>query len=207
MSLSPGIRVLAGWFQAMSTRTAGFAVVNLAELRPSIQVSYLIMMYISVFPVTMSVRRTNVFEERSLGIWGHSNANADKPQSYVGSHLRRQLGFDLWYTFSGLFIIAIADGKRLEDTQEDVSPACLENGGFLPQVYESDDSRHLLHSHSSSKSCLRTVRLVCHSGTLGHDFAIWRVYCRQQAGNHRYAGERSSSRTSVQVGSRHVVTG
>ncbi|KAG4444471.1 hypothetical protein IFR05_000062 [Cadophora sp. M221] len=119
MSLSPGIRVLAGWFQATSTRTAGFAVVNLAELRPAIQVSYLIMMYVSVFPVAMSVRRTNVFEERSLGIWGRSNTNADTPPSYVGAHLRRQLSFDMWYIFLGLFIIAIAEGKRLEDTQED----------------------------------------------------------------------------------------
>ncbi|KAH7336336.1 cation transport protein-domain-containing protein [Rhexocercosporidium sp. MPI-PUGE-AT-0058] len=119
MSLSPGIRVLAGWFQATSTRTAGFAVVNLAELRPAIQVSYLIMMYISVFPVAMSVRRTNVFEERSLGIWGRSNTNSDTPPSYVGAHLRRQLSFDMWYIFLGLFIIAIAEGKRLEDTQED----------------------------------------------------------------------------------------
>ncbi|KAK0110626.1 low affinity potassium transporter [Cadophora gregata f. sp. sojae] len=119
MSLSPGIRVLAGWFQATSTRTAGFAVVNLADLRPAIQVSYLIMMYVSVFPVAMSVRRTNVFEERSLGIWGRSNTNSDTPPSYVGAHLRRQLSFDMWYIFLGLFIIAVAEGKRLEDTSED----------------------------------------------------------------------------------------
>ncbi|PVH88767.1 hypothetical protein DL98DRAFT_555735 [Cadophora sp. DSE1049] len=119
MSLSPGVRVLAGWFQATSTRTAGFAVVNLADLRPAIQVSYLIMMYVSVFPVAMSVRRTNVFEERSLGIWGRSNTNSDTPPSYVGAHLRRQLSFDMWYIFLGLFIIAIAEGQRLEDTAED----------------------------------------------------------------------------------------
>ena len=43
-SLSPGFRVLNGWFQAASTRTAGFASVNLANLHPAIQVSYLIMM-------------------------------------------------------------------------------------------------------------------------------------------------------------------
>jgi hypothetical protein len=34
----PGIRVLDGFFQAVSTRTAGFGVVNLSELHPSIQV-------------------------------------------------------------------------------------------------------------------------------------------------------------------------
>ncbi|CZS92547.1 uncharacterized protein RAG0_03156 [Rhynchosporium agropyri] len=121
MSLSPGTRILAGWFQATSTRTAGFSVVNIAELRPAIQVSYMIMMYISAFPVAMSVRRTNVFEERSLGIWGRGkhNHDADSPTSYVGAHLRRQLSSDMWYIFLGLFIIAIAEGKHLENTQED----------------------------------------------------------------------------------------
>jgi hypothetical protein len=97
--LSPNIRVLDGWFQAASTRTAGFSVVNLALLHPGIQVSYLIMMYISIFPVAISVRRTNVYEEKSLGIWATSAEEAadEGETSYVGSHIRRQLSFDLWF--------------------------------------------------------------------------------------------------------------
>lgn len=115
-SLPAGIRVLDGWFQAVSTRTAGFNVVNLAMLHPAVQVSYLIMMYISVFPVAISVRRTNVYEERSLGIWGHEQDDEEgKQQSYVGAHLRRQLSFDLWFIFLGLFIIAIVEGGPLMD--------------------------------------------------------------------------------------------
>ena len=112
--------MLNGLFQAASTRTAGFASVNLANLHPGIQVSYLIMMYISVFPIAISVRRTNVYEEKSLGIYGSSKEEADddKEPSYVGAHLRRQLSFDLWYIFLGLFIIAIAEGKRLSNTNE-----------------------------------------------------------------------------------------
>jgi len=112
--------VLNGLFQATSTRTAGFSSVNLAELHPGIQVSYLIMMYISVFPIAISVRRTNVYEEKSLGIYGTAaEAEADeKEPSYVSAHLRRQLGFDLWYVFLGLFIIAIAEGNRLANTNE-----------------------------------------------------------------------------------------
>lgn len=113
--LTGGFRVLNGWFQAASTRTAGFACVNLAELHPAIQVSYLIMMYISVFPIAISVRRTNVYEEKSLGIWGDEEED-EEGRSYVGQHLRRQLSFDLWYIFLGFFIIAIAEGRRLEDT-------------------------------------------------------------------------------------------
>lgn len=112
--------MLNGLFQAASTRTAGFASVNLANLHPGIQVSYLIMMYISVFPIAISVRRTNVYEEKSLGIYGSSKEDADdeKEPSYVGAHLRRQLSFDLWYIFLGLFIIAIAEGARLANTNE-----------------------------------------------------------------------------------------
>ncbi|KAL8812033.1 MAG: hypothetical protein Q9200_001332 [Gallowayella weberi] len=115
-----GYRILNGIFQASSTRTAGFATVNLANLHPGIQVSYMVMMYISVFPIAISVRRTNVYEEKSLGIYtdgGENDDNANEP-SYVGAHLRRQLSFDLWYIFLGLFIIAIAEGQHIQNTNE-----------------------------------------------------------------------------------------
>lgn len=119
-SLSPGIRVLDGLFQAASTRTAGFGVVSVADLHPAIQVSYMIMMYISVFPIAISMRRTNVYEERSLGIYagGEDEDEPQTPPSYIGFHLRRQLSFDLWYVFLGLFIIAIVEGNRLQSEDE-----------------------------------------------------------------------------------------
>ena len=117
---SPGFRVLNGLFQASSTRTAGFSTTNLAELHPGIQVSYMVMMYISVFPIAISVRRTNVYEEKSLGIYSSANQETedDNEPSYVGAHLRRQLSFDLWYIFLGLFIIAIAEGDHIQNTNE-----------------------------------------------------------------------------------------
>jgi potassium uptake Trk family protein len=118
--LSPGVRFLDGLFQASSTRTAGFAVVNLAELHPAIQVSYLIMMYISAFPIAISMRRTNVYEEKSLGIYASKEdfAADEKEPSYVGAHIRKQLQFDLWYVFLGLFIIAIVEGHRLQNANQ-----------------------------------------------------------------------------------------
>ncbi|KAL8991172.1 MAG: hypothetical protein Q9177_000347 [Variospora cf. flavescens] len=115
-----GYRILNGLFQASSTRTAGFAIVNLAELHPGIQVSYMIMMYISVFPIAISIRRTNVYEEKSLGIYSSGNdetEDASEP-SYIGAHLRRQLSFDLWFIFLGLFIIGIAESAHLRNTNE-----------------------------------------------------------------------------------------
>jgi hypothetical protein len=76
----------------------------------------MIMMYISVLPIAISVRRTNVYEERSLGIYGSQDEDKEDEgePSYVGAHLRRQLSFDLWYIFLGFFIVAIAEGPRLQ---------------------------------------------------------------------------------------------
>lgn len=116
-SLPPGFRFLAGLFQAAATRTAGFAVVNIAELHPAIQVSYLVMMYISIFPIAMSMRQTNVYEEKSLGVWADGD-DSEEHSSYLGHHLRRQLSFDLWFVFLGFFLIAIIEGARLENTNE-----------------------------------------------------------------------------------------
>ncbi|KAK4502060.1 hypothetical protein PRZ48_007871 [Zasmidium cellare] len=113
-----GIQVLNGWFQATSTRTAGFASVTLSELHAAIQVSYMVMMYISVFPIAISVRRTNVYEEKSLGIFGGEEDGGEESQSYVSQHLRRQLSFDLWYIFLGLFIICIVEGDRIANTNQ-----------------------------------------------------------------------------------------
>ena len=80
----------------------------------------MIMMYISVFPIAISMRRTNVYEEKSLGIYGSGSQDSEdeKEPSYVGAHLRRQLSFDLWYIFLGLFVIAIAEGKHIANTNE-----------------------------------------------------------------------------------------
>lgn len=110
--------MVVGFFQAASTRTAGFSAVSLTELHPAMPVLYMIMMYISVFPIAISIRRTNVYEEKSLGVYHDRNVedDADAPAlNYVGSHLRRQLSFDLWYVFLGFFILTISEGGKIQD--------------------------------------------------------------------------------------------
>src|SRR5690606_34115936 len=76
---------------------------------------------ISVFPIAISVRRTNVYEERSLGIYStdpeDEDVDATKEPSYIGAHLRKQLSFDLWYIVLGVFIICIAEGGKLADVE------------------------------------------------------------------------------------------
>ncbi|CAK9436979.1 uncharacterized protein LODBEIA_P14660 [Lodderomyces beijingensis] len=115
-----GYRVLNGLFQAFCTRTSGFAIMDLSQLHAATLVSYLIMMYISVLPIAISVRRTNVYEEQSLGVYapdeGKKEADEKAPSNYVGAHLRNQLSYDLWYIFLGLFVICIAEGKKLQQS-------------------------------------------------------------------------------------------
>ncbi len=73
-SLPRGVRVLDGLFQALAVRNGGFYVVSIPNLRIGLLILYVIMMYISVYPVVITMRNSNVYEERSLGIY------ADDPQ-------------------------------------------------------------------------------------------------------------------------------
>ncbi|TPX23837.1 low affinity potassium transporter [Coccidioides immitis] len=115
-SIPGGLRFVDALFQAAATRTAGLSIISLSELHPGVQVSYMIMMYISIYPIAISLRKTNVYEEKSLGIYYGDEEDeliSDKHPSYVVAHLRRQLGFDIWYIFLGLFIISIVEGSRV----------------------------------------------------------------------------------------------
>lgn len=48
-----GIRVIISLLQASAVRSAGFQAIAIATLAPAAQVLYLIMMYISVYPIAM----------------------------------------------------------------------------------------------------------------------------------------------------------
>lgn len=41
---------------------AGFSVVSLADLNPGAQLVYIIAMYISVYPVAISMRNSNIYQ-------------------------------------------------------------------------------------------------------------------------------------------------
>jgi len=81
-------------------------------------------MYISVYPVAMSIRRTNVYEENSLGIY---TSEEEEDTSFLGissilyakiaTHIGRQLSFDLWYVFLGVFIICIVESAQIQNAE------------------------------------------------------------------------------------------
>ncbi|KAJ5119030.1 hypothetical protein N7476_011384 [Penicillium atrosanguineum] len=116
-NLPAGPRVLAAIFQAASTRHTGTAIFNLADVNPAVQFSLVVMMYIAVFPIAISVRASNVYEEKTLGVYT-SEAAADEKDgsSYIITHIQNQLSFDLWYIFLGCFCICIAESGKIADT-------------------------------------------------------------------------------------------
>lgn len=76
--LPTNLRVIDGLFQAFAVRSGGFYVVPIVSVRVSLQVLYVVMMYISVYPVVITMRNSNVYEERSLGIYA-DDPEEDRP--------------------------------------------------------------------------------------------------------------------------------
>lgn len=72
-----GPRIVDGLFQAIAVRSGGFYIVPISQVYIGLQILYVIMMYISVYPVVITMRHSNVYEERSLGIY------ADDPEPYL----------------------------------------------------------------------------------------------------------------------------
>ncbi|KAL1410029.1 hypothetical protein Q8F55_004031 [Vanrija albida] len=118
-----GTRLAAGLFQSAAVRAAGFAIVPLNALAPAVKVLYVIMMYISVYPIAMSVRATNVYEERSLGLFEGEEEEEEPEENdeegahavakYLGWHARRQLAFDMWWIVLALWLICIIERHAL----------------------------------------------------------------------------------------------
>lgn len=113
-------RLLDGLFQAFAVRSSGFAVVSISSLAVGLQALYLMMMYISAFPVAITMRNSNVYEERSLGIYAEdvrflnsdSKNTTNKPLRikhnrlyFLREQLQRQLGHDLWFLVVGMILI------------------------------------------------------------------------------------------------------
>ncbi|KAH8896235.1 TrkH-domain-containing protein [Thozetella sp. PMI_491] len=102
--IPPGPRVVDGLFQALSVRSGGFYVIPIPSLYIGLQVLYVIMMYISVYPVVITMRHSNVYEERSLGIYSDDatpdpdddespQRPVERRQTVLGKALKRALTF------------------------------------------------------------------------------------------------------------------
>ena len=86
ISIPPGNRTISGLFQALGVRTAGMYIINMSEIAPALLVLYTGAMYISGLPIIISIRSTNVYEERSLGVQKPEQADDQNESegSYIG---------------------------------------------------------------------------------------------------------------------------
>ncbi|KAE8228750.1 hypothetical protein CF326_g6307 [Tilletia indica] len=122
-ALPVGQRILDGLFQAVAVRTAGFQVVGLLGLAPAVLVLFVTMMYVSAYPLALSVRSTNVYEERSLGVYDQLPENDEMPGEgnvrgwgrFIAVHARRQLAFDMWWLGFALWLICIIEKTEIEN--------------------------------------------------------------------------------------------
>ncbi|KAI1357662.1 cation transport protein-domain-containing protein [Xylaria arbuscula] len=85
-----GPRIIDGLFQALAVRSGGFYVVSIPDLYIGLQVLYVIMMYIAVYPVVITMRHSNVYEERSLGIYDSGQDYDDASSSHSLSRGRTE---------------------------------------------------------------------------------------------------------------------
>lgn len=77
-------------------------------------------MYISIFPIAFSIRASNTYEEQTVGKYGGDDVLDDKQKgtSYLLTHARNQLSFDLWWIMLGVFLIVIAESDRVADNAD-----------------------------------------------------------------------------------------
>jgi Trk-type K+ transport system membrane component len=122
--LPMGYRVVDGLFQSFAVRSSGFCVIWISSLAVGLQALYVMMMYISAFPVTMAIRNSNVYEERSLGIYAEdvttTNSDTDSMTTiqktrlyFLREQMQRQLGHDLWFITICIIIIIIIETAHI----------------------------------------------------------------------------------------------
>ncbi|KAI2787901.1 Low-affinity potassium transport protein [Penicillium oxalicum] len=131
-SIPTGARVLDGLFQALCVRSGGFYLINIGGLQLGTQMIYVVMMYISVYPVVITMRHSNVYEERSLGIYAddlsaenrEDDSSSDDSTSalsmaptasrfyFIRHQLRSQLAYDLWWIALAVIIVCIVEAGQ-----------------------------------------------------------------------------------------------
>lgn len=118
--LPPGQRTMDGLYQAHGIRSSGFYIINISSLAPALQIYFMVNMYISAIPFILSLRSTNVYEERSIGMDDNAQKDPEKKQHpdskmapSILTHFQNQLAYDLWWIILAVFLIAIIERDSL----------------------------------------------------------------------------------------------
>ncbi|KAL6055112.1 low affinity potassium transporter [Balamuthia mandrillaris] len=112
--LSPSLRLVNGFAQSVFTRTSGFNSVDIALLSPGMQVLYLGLMYISVYPFALSLRSTAEFSGNPRKEDEHAHERKN-----VLYQAKRMLIWDSSWLFIPWLLITIFETEKI------VSPATI----------------------------------------------------------------------------------
>jgi potassium uptake Trk family protein len=76
-----GQRIFISLFEGFSIPSGGYAIVSPSSMYFDIQVLWLLIFYTACYPHVITMRKTNVYEERSLGIYEGDEAEKDQIHS------------------------------------------------------------------------------------------------------------------------------
>ncbi|OAQ65206.1 cation transporter [Pochonia chlamydosporia 170] len=111
-----------------AVRSGGFYVVPIAKLHIGLLVLYVIMMYISAFPVIITMRHSNIYAERSIGTYttnaqesdinGSSTQDGTATESgslFISQQIKGQLARDIWLLALAIFIISVIEASHFRE--------------------------------------------------------------------------------------------
>ncbi|KAG6542447.1 hypothetical protein Mapa_016137 [Marchantia paleacea] len=119
--LSSMEKLVAGFYQGVSSRNAGGLAVNLAQLAPALLFVIVAFMYIAVYPVFLSRQTTQEgdsdsnYDEAYIGIYEDKVAGPSKSdETILVNQSRRLLARDTTYLFIALFILCLSESKNIK---------------------------------------------------------------------------------------------
>lgn len=112
------IKVLIGWFQSISTRTAGFNVIDLSVVAPSVQFLYCVLMYLTSYPVIAAIRRASESREVKVHKGNISEVDEDigsnePTQRRPWNQVKQSILADSWLLVLAVFAICAAQDKLI----------------------------------------------------------------------------------------------
>lgn len=124
-------RFLAAFFQSAMTRTTGLSIIDLTTQHPAMLILNVVSMYLAIYPQAMTIRKSNVYEDQSLGRFkpetekskklpgdgvsedGDDYDEEDESPGTLVELLRRQFSLDAWSLTLSLFFVSITEGGAI----------------------------------------------------------------------------------------------
>ncbi|KAJ5899322.1 hypothetical protein N7495_004066 [Penicillium taxi] len=127
-SLPSRYRALDGLFQALAVRGGGFNVVSFDKLPQGLLILYLLMMYISAFPVSVVIRKSGIIpmqsldsisqkgEESGISFRGVNLLGPSKlaRSRFVYEQVRLQMSNDLWWLSCVIILITVVESGHFQ---------------------------------------------------------------------------------------------